>query len=294
MENHKSGFINIIGNPNVGKSTLMNRLVGEKLSIISPKAQTTRHRIIGIVNGDNFQMVFSDTPGIINPNYILHKYMMKYVETALTDADIILFMTDTETDTTKDPIFLYRLTKTEIPLLLLINKIDLSNQPNIEKLVEYWHAKLPKASILPISAQFNINIDLVMKFILNHLPEGAPYFPKDQLSDKTMRFFVSEIIREKIFLNYQKEIPYCTEVVIEVYKELEDKIHIEATIYCERDSQKKILIGHKGEAIKKVGIESRKDIEDFVEQHVYLGLQVKVDPDWRNNENRLQRYGYTQ
>ncbi len=294
MEKHKSGFINIIGNPNVGKSTLMNNLIGEKLSIVSPKAQTTRHRIFGIINGENYQMVISDTPGIINPYYSLHKYMMKFVETALQDADIIIYMTDTEASLEKDPFYLEKITQTKLPLLLLINKIDLSNQAKIDQLVEHWHSKLPNASILPISAKYNVNIDLIMKFLLHHLPEGEPYFPKDQLSDKTMRFFVSEIIREKIFLLYRKEIPYCTEVVIDSYKELDDRTEIDATIYCERESQKRILIGHKGEALKQVGIEARKDIEAFIDQHVYLKLHVKVDPDWRNNENRLRRYGYVQ
>ncbi|HOG20456.1 MAG TPA: GTPase Era [Salinivirgaceae bacterium] len=292
MEKHKAGFVNIIGNPNVGKSTLMNRLVGEKLSIITPKAQTTRHRIFGIINGDDFQIVISDTPGIINPHYSLHKSMMQFVETAIKDADIVLYMTDIYDNPEKNPIYVEKVSKIDLPTLVIINKIDLSNQLEVEKKVEEWKRLIPNASVLPVSAQYNMNVDLVLKYILNNLPEGEAYYPKDTLTDKTMRFIVSEIIREKIFLNYHKEIPYSVEVVVDSYKESEKMVRIEATIFTERESQKRIIIGHKGEMIKRVGIEARADIEAFIEQHVYLGLHVKVDPDWRNNSQRLARFGY--
>ncbi len=294
MEKHRAGFVNIIGNPNVGKSTLMNKLVGEKLSIITPKAQTTRHRIFGIINGDDFQIVVSDTPGIIDPHYSLHKSMMQFVETALQDADIVLYMTDIYDNPEKNPLYVERVAKTDLPVLVILNKIDLSNQGEVETKVEEWKQRIPNASILPISAQFNLNVDLVLKFILRHLPENEPYFPKDELTDKTMRFLVSEIIREKIFLYYQKEIPYSVEVVVESYKETEKQVHIEATIYTERETQKRILIGHQGSMLKRVGIEARKDIEAFIERHVFLGLHIKVDPDWRNNDLRLKRFGYLQ
>jgi GTP-binding protein Era len=294
MEKHRAGFVNIIGNPNVGKSTLMNKLVGEKLSIITPKAQTTRHRIFGIINSDDFQIVVSDTPGIIDPHYSLHKSMMQFVETALQDADIVLYMTDIYDNPEKNPLYVERVAKTDLPVLVILNKIDLSNQGEVETKVEEWKQRIPNASILPISAQFNLNVDLVLKFILRHLPENEPYFPKDELTDKTMRFLVSEIIREKIFLYYQKEIPYSVEVVVESYKETEKQVHIEAIIYTERETQKRILIGHQGSMLKRVGIEARKDIEAFIERHVYLGLHIKVDPDWRNNDLRLKRFGYLQ
>jgi GTP-binding protein Era len=294
MEKHKAGFVNIIGNPNVGKSTLMNKLVGEKLSIITPKAQTTRHRIFGIINSDDFQIVVSDTPGIIDPHYSLHKSMMQFVETALQDADIVLYMTDIYDNPEKNPMYVERVAKTDLPVLVILNKIDLSNQTEVETKVEEWKQRIPNASILPISAQYSLNVDLVLKFILKHLPENEPYFPKDELTDKTMRFLVSEIIREKIFLYYQKEIPYSVEVVVESYKETEKQIHIEAIIYTERETQKRILIGHQGSMLKRVGVEARKDIEAFIERHVYLGLHIKVDPDWRNNDLRLKRFGYLQ
>ncbi len=294
MKEHKAGFVNIIGNPNVGKSTLMNRLVGEKLSIITPKAQTTRHRIFGIINSDDFQIVVSDTPGIINPHYSLHKSMMQFVETALSDADIVLYMTDIYDNPEKNPIYIERVAKTSLPVLVIINKIDLSNQEEVEKKVEEWKQLIPNANILPISAQHDINVDMVLKYILRHLPNGEPYFPKDELTDKTMRFLVSEIIREKIFLHYQKEIPYSVEVVVDSYKETDKQTHIEATIFTERETQKRILIGHKGSMLKRVGIEARADIEAFIGQHVYLGLHVKVEPDWRNNNQRLMRFGYIQ
>lgn len=292
MEKHKAGFVNIIGNPNVGKSTLMNRLVGEKLSIITPKAQTTRHRIFGIINGDDFQIVISDTPGIINPHHSLHKSMMQFVETAIKDADIVLYMTDIYDKPEKNPVYVEKVSKIDLPTLVIINKIDLSNQLEVEKKVEEWKRLIPNASVLPVSAQYNMNVDLVLKYILNNLPDGEAYYPKDTLTDKTMRFIVSEIIREKIFLNYQKEIPYSVEVVVDSYKESKKMVRIEATIFTERESQKRIIIGHKGEMIKRVGIEARADIEAFIEQHVFLGLHVKVDPDWRNNSQRLARFGY--
>ena len=294
MEKHQAGFVNIIGNPNVGKSTLMNKLIGEKLSIITPKAQTTRHRIFGIINSDDFQIVVSDTPGIINPHYSLHKSMMQFVDTALQDADIVLYVTDIHDNPEKNPIYIERIAASEVPTLVIINKIDLSTQEEIEIKVEEWKQRMPKASILPLSAKFNLNIDLVLKFILHHLPENPAYFPKDELTDKTMRFIVSEIIREKIFLYYKKEIPYSVEVVVESYKETEKKVHIEATIYTERETQKRILIGHQGAMLKRVGVEARADIEHFISKHVFLGLHIKVDPDWRNNNQRLKSFGYIQ
>jgi len=292
MNNHKAGFVNIIGNPNVGKSTLMNSLVGEKLSIISPKAQTTRHRIFGIINGENFQIVVSDTPGIINPHYSLHKSMMRFVDTALQDADIVLYVTDIYDNPEKNPIYIERIALSDSPLLVIINKIDLSNQSNIEQLVEQWHQRLPKAQILPVSALRSANTNMVLQFIMHHLPVSPPYFPKDELTDKTMRFIISEIVREKIFFLYKKEIPYSVEVVVEEYRETKNRIDIDAVIYTERETQKGIIIGHQARMIKKVGIEARKDIETFVDKHVFLKLNVKVDPDWRNNEMKLKRYGY--
>ncbi|MDD2562881.1 MAG: GTPase Era [Salinivirgaceae bacterium] len=294
MENHKAGFVNIIGNPNVGKSTLMNELIGEKLSIITPKAQTTRHRIFGIINSDDFQIVVSDTPGIINPHYSLHKSMMQFVDTALNDADIVIYVTDIYDDPEKNPVYIERIANTDIPTLVIINKIDLSTQEKIEQKVDQWKEIMPKANILPISAKFKLNIDMVLKYILHHLPESPAYFPKDELTDKTMRFIVSEIVREKIFLHYKKEIPYSVEVVVESYKETEKKVHIEVTIYTERDTQKRILIGHQGSMLKKVGVEARADIEAFIDKHVFLALHIKVDPDWRNNNQRLRSFGYIQ
>lgn len=289
---HKSGFVNIIGNPNVGKSTLMNALVGERLSIITSKAQTTRHRIMGIVSGDDFQIVYSDTPGVLKPQYKMHEGMMQFVKTALTDADVILFVTDIFEKEVNNPEILERVQKTSIPILLIINKIDQANAEKIEELKKYWQALLPKAEIITISALQKINTDLVIEKIKKHLPEGEPYFPKDQLTDKPERFFVAEIIREKIFLNYKKEVPYSCEVVIESYKEEPDIVKINAVIFVARESQKPIIIGEKGKAIKKVGTEARMEIEEFLQQKVFLDLTVKVSKDWRNNENILKRYGY--
>jgi len=288
---HKSGFINIIGNPNVGKSTLMNALVGEKLSIITSKAQTTRHRIMGIVNGEDFQMIYSDTPGIVKPHYLLHKSMMKFVETAMLDADIFLFVTEmSETFDHED--ILKKLQTTEVPVLLLINKIDLSDQPKVEAKINEWKVLLPKAEIFPISALLKFNTDTVFQNIIRLLPENPPYFPKDELTNRSQRFFVSEIIREKILLNYHKEIPYSTEVAIDTFTEEEKLIRISAMIYVARESQKAIIIGAKGSSIKKLGTDARKDIEEFLDKHVFLELRVKVDKDWRENERELKRFGY--
>src|SRR3989339_91602 len=289
---HKAGFVNIIGNPNVGKSTLMNAFVGEKLSIITSKAQTTRHRILGIVNGDDFQLVYSDTPGILKPNYKLQQNMMKFVDTAITDADIILYVTDVVEMPEKNADYLEKIKDSGSPVLLLINKIDLTRQDILEKLVEDWKNKLPKAEIFPVSALEKFNIEPVFKRILELLPASPPYFPKDELTDKTERFFVQEIIREKIFLNYQKEIPYSCEVNAEEFKESDDIIHIRAMIYMARDSQKGIIIGHKGLALKKVGTEARKDMEAFFEKKVFLALHVKVLKDWRDKEQHLKYFGY--
>jgi GTP-binding protein Era len=289
---HKSGFVNIIGNPNVGKSTLMNTLVGERLSIITSKAQTTRQRIMGIVSGDDYQIVYSDTPGVLKPQYKLHEGMMQFVKTALSDADVILFVTDVFEKELNNPEILERVQKTTIPVILIINKIDQASSEKIEELTIYWQKLLPNAEIIPISALQKINIDKVLEKIKQHLPEGEPYFPKDQLTDKPERFFVAEIIREKIFLNYKKEVPYSCEVVVESYKEEPNIVKINAVIFVARESQKPIIIGENGKAIKKVGTEARLDIEDFLQKKVFLDLTVKVSKDWRNNENLLKRYGY--
>jgi GTP-binding protein Era len=289
---HKSGFVNIIGNPNVGKSTLMNTLVGERLSIITSKAQTTRQRIMGIVSGDDFQIVYSDTPGVLKPQYKLHEGMMQFVKTALSDADVILFVTDVFEKELNNPEILEHVQKTTIPVILIINKIDQASSEKIEELTIYWQKLLPNAEIIPISALQKINIDKVLEKIKQHLPEGEPYFPKDQLTDKPERFFVTEIIREKIFLNYKKEVPYSCEVVVESYKEEPNIVKINAVIFVARESQKPIIIGENGKAIKKVGTEARLDIEDFLQKKVFLDLTVKVSKDWRNNENLLKRYGY--
>ena len=289
---HKSGFVNIIGSPNVGKSTLMNRLVGEKLSIITSKAQTTRHRILGIVNDENYQIVFSDTPGVLDAHYKLHENMMKFVNTALKDADVLLVMTDIFEDTMNHSATLERLQKTSIPIIVLVNKIDLGDQEKLIEKVEQWAKILPNAEILPISALENFNVSFIWDKILNLLPENPPYYDKEELTDRPMRFFISEMIREKIFLQYKKEIPYATEVVIEEYKEEEKIIRIRAVIFVERKTQKGIIIGHQGQKIKHVGIEARKDIEKFVGKQVFLQLYVKVDDDWRGNENKLEKYGY--
>lgn len=277
---HKAGFVNIIGNPNVGKSTLMNALVGEKISIITSKAQTTRHRIMGIVNGIDFQIIYSDTPGIIKPHYKLHESMMKFIKTVLTDADIILLVTEVN-DKIKDIEILKKIEKLNIPILVLINKIDLSDQQTTEEEIKLWKSRLTKADVIPISALEKFNIKKVFDKIIEKLPENPPFFPKDELTDKSQRFFVSEIIREKILLNYSKEIPYSIEVVVDEFKEEKNIIRIKAFIYVSRDSQKAIIIGHKGNAIKKVGTEARIDIEDFIEKKVYLELSVKVNKDWQ-------------
>jgi GTP-binding protein Era len=289
---HKAGFVNIIGCPNVGKSTLLNVLVGQKLSIITSKAQTTRHRIMGIINEPEHQIIFSDTPGILKPNYKLHEKMMRFVADAMEDADIFLLITDIFEDIALEESYIQKLKKVTQPILLLINKIDLADEPKLHAKVAEWTAKLPNAEIVPISALLNVNVSMVMKRILELLPEHAPFYDKEQLTDKPERFFVSEIIREKILMNYQKEIPYSTEVVVESFKEDEKIIRIEAVIYVERDSQKGIIIGHKGEAIKKVGTQARADAETFFGKHIHLELFVKVDKDWRTNDNRLKRYGY--
>ncbi|MBI9067027.1 MAG: GTPase Era [Salinivirgaceae bacterium] len=291
---HKAGFVNIIGNPNVGKSTLMNQFVGEKVSIITSKAQTTRHRILGIVNGEEFQMVYSDTPGILKPNYKLQKSMMKFVDTAMSDADILLYVTDVVETPEKNIEYIQRIEKTSIPVILLINKIDLSDQTKLEQIVEAWKKRVPKAEIFPVSAIENFNIESVFKRILELLPESPAYFPKDELTDKTERFFVQEIIREKIFLNYQKEIPYSCEVNVEEFIEEEDIIRIRALIYVARDSQKGIIIGHKGKMLKKVGTEARIDIEAFFEKKVYMDTHVKVLKDWREKDQNLKFFGYEQ
>ena len=291
---HKSGFVNIIGNSNVGKSTLMNALVGEKISIITSKSQITRHRIMGIVNGDDFQIVYSDTPGVLKPNYQLQESMMKFIGSALVDADIILYVTDVYETIDKNIEFLNKIQKTSIPVLLLINKIDLSNQKKIDELSQKWQQLLPKSEVILISALKKFNVSYVFEKIIKLLPESPPYFPKDELTDKTERFFVSEIIREKILLNYKKEIPYSTEVFVEEFKDRDDLIKIRAIIFVTRDSQKGIIIGHKGGAIKKVGTEARIDIEKFFSKKVFLELFVKVDKDWRNKPNELKRFGYLQ
>lgn len=292
MSKHKAGFVNIIGNPNVGKSTLMNELVGEKLSIITSKSQTTRHRILGIVNNDDFQIVYSDTPGIIKPKYKLQQSMMKFANTAISDADIILYVTDTEETKEKNIEYIERINKSEIPVLLVLNKIDLANQEKIEFLVEEWKKLIPRAEIYPISALHKFNIDNILKRIVELLPESPPFFDKEQLTDKTERFFVQEIIREKILLNYDKEIPYSVEIEVESFVDTPDILRIGTIIYVSRESQKKIIIGNKGSAIKRVGIEARKDIEAFFGKKVFLEMFVKVNPNWRDNERKLKSFGY--
>ena len=289
---HKSGFVNIVGNPNVGKSTLMNRLVGERISIITSKAQTTRHRIIGIVNEPDYQIVYSDTPGVLRPNYKLQESMLNFSLSALDDADVLLYVTDMVETIDKNDDFLQKVQQTESPVLLLINKIDLTSQPELEKMVEQWHTMLPKAEIYPISALNNFSVDVIKKRILELLPLSPPYFEKDALTDKPARFFVTEIIREKALLYYQKEIPYSIEVVVEEFKEEENLIRIRAIIMVERDSQKGIVIGHKGAALKKVGMMARKDIERFFDKKVFLEMYVKVEKDWRDRDNTLRSFGY--
>jgi len=289
---HKSGFVNIVGNPNVGKSTLMNRLVGERVSIITSKAQTTRHRILGIVNTDTMQIVYSDTPGVLKPNYKLQESMLGLSESALGDADILLYMTDVVEKTEKNEDFLHKVQNAECPVLLLINKIDLTNQTELEKLVTKWHELLPKAEIYPLSAQANFNVDVVKKRIEELIPPSPPYFEKDALTDRPARFFVTEIIREKILLYYQKEIPYSVEVIVEQFIEEKNKISIKSLIIVERESQKGIIIGHHGQALKKVGMTARKDLESFFDKKVFLEIFVKVEDDWRNRDNILKQFGY--
>lgn len=289
---HRSGFVNIIGNPNVGKSTLMNALVGERISIITSKSQTTRHRILGIVNGDDFQIVYSDTPGIIKPNYKLQEKMMDFVSVSFDDADVFLYVTDVVESAEKNAEYIERLSKVKIPVLCLINKIDLVSNEEVENIRLFWENRLPNAKIFEISALNGTNLDIVFNEIVSLLPEGPAWFPKDQLTDKTERFIVSEIIREKILLNYKKEIPYSCEVAVEEFKESPDIIRIKAVIIVERPSQKGIIIGNKGASIKKVGTEARIDIEKFFGKKVFLETFVKVEKDWRNNDRDLSRFGY--
>ncbi|MCI5815430.1 MAG: GTPase Era [Bacteroidales bacterium] len=289
---HKAGFVNIVGNPNVGKSTLMNQLVGERISIATFKAQTTRHRIMGIVNEEDCQIVFSDTPGVLKPNYKMQEMMLAFSESALADADVLLYVTDVVENPEKNRDFLDKVAKMTIPVVLLVNKIDETDQRHLAEVVEQWHKLLPKADILPISAKNKFGIDLLMGRIKELLPESPAYFDKDQLTDKPARFFVSEIIREKILLYYDKEIPYSVEVAVEQFKEDSRKIYISAVIYVERDSQKGIIIGHQGVALKKVSTEARKSLERFFGKKVFLETFVKVDKDWRNSQRELNHFGY--
>lgn len=291
---HKAGFVNIVGNPNVGKSTLMNLLMGERISIATFKAQTTRHRIMGIINTDDSQIVFSDTPGVLKPNYKLQESMLAFSESALQDADVLLYVTDVVEKPDKNADFITKVQRMQVPILVLINKIDLSNQAGVVKLIEAWKEVLPQAEIFPISAQAKFGVDSVLARIKELLPDSPPYFEKDQWTDKPARFFVTEIIREKILLYYDKEIPYACEVVVEEFKEAEKNIRVRALIYVERDSQKGIIIGHKGVAIKKVMTEARKTLEKFFQKSIFLEVFVKVDKDWRQNDRRLEAYGYRQ
>lgn len=290
---HKAGFVNIVGNPNVGKSTLMNQLVGEKLSIATFKAQTTRHRIMGIVNTEDTQIVFSDTPGVLKPNYKMQEMMLLFSESALADADILLYVTDVVEDPEKNMDFLEKVSKMSIPVILLINKIDESDQKTLGNLVTKWHGLLPNAEILPISAKNKFGVDILLKRIHELLPESPAFFDKDQLTDKPAKFFVSEIIREKILRYYDKEIPYSVEVVVERFKEDDRQIHINAVIYVERSSQKGIIIGHQGMALKKVSTEARKSLERFFDKKIFLETFVKVDKDWRNSQKELKHFGYS-
>ena len=291
---HRSGFVNIIGNPNVGKSTLMNALVGERLSIITSKAQTTRHRIMGIVNGDDFQIVYSDTPGILKPSYKLQESMMRFVRGALKDADVLLYVTDTVENGERSEEVLEHIAKSGIPVIVVINKIDLTTPEALEALVARWHERLPEARIAPVSAKENFNIGGLFDLILGLLPEGEPYYPKDTLTDKTLRFFASEIIREKVLLNYDKEIPYSVEVAIDEYHEELKIDRISATLYVSRESQKGVVIGHRGERLKRVGTQAREDLEAFLDKKVFLQLFVKVNENWRNDDRQLRRFGYEQ
>lgn len=289
---HRSGFVNIMGNPNVGKSTIMNALVGEKLSIITSKAQTTRHRILGIVNGDDFQIVYSDTPGILKPKYKLQEAMMSFVESALTDADLILYVTDVTEKPLAEKEYTERIKTSGIPVIIAINKIDLSNQADLEKIAEAWHNAFPGSPVIPVSALKNFNLEPLLENILQKLPEGEPFFPKDQLTDKYERFFASEILREKILKNYKEEVPYCVEIEIESFKDERKIIRIGAVIHVARDSQKGIIIGHRGSMLKKTGTEARHDMEDFFGKKIFLELFVKVTKDWRNKPAILKRFGY--
>jgi GTP-binding protein Era len=290
---HRAGFVNIVGNPNVGKSTLSNRLVGERLSIITSKAQTTRHRIMGIVNGDDYQIVFSDTPGVLKPKFRLQESMLEYSTGALVDADVLLYVTDVVEKPTKNQDFLDKVAKEKIPVLLVINKIDLlKGNDELMGIIDQWRELLPQAEVFPTSATENFNVDNLMRRIVELLPVSPPYFGKDALTDRSSRFFVTEIIREKILLTYDKEVPYATQVIVEKFDESETAIHIMAVIYVERESQKGIIIGHQGNKLKRVGTEARKDIEKFFDKRVYLQLYVKVEHDWRNQENKLRQFGY--
>ncbi len=290
---HRAGFVNIVGNPNVGKSTLSNRLVGERLSIITSKAQTTRHRIMGIVNGEDYQIVFSDTPGVLKPKFRLQQSMLEYSTGALVDADVLLYVTDVVESPTKNQDFLDRVAREKVPILLVINKIDLlKGNDDLVRIIEQWKQLLPNAEVFPTSALENFNVDNIMKRIVELLPESPPYFGKDALTDRSSRFFVTEIVREKILETYDKEVPYATQVIVEKFDENDTAIHIMAVIYVERDSQKGIIIGHQGKMLKRVGTLARKDIETFFEKKVFLELYVKVEKDWRNQENKLRAFGY--
>ena len=291
---HKAGFVNIVGNPNVGKSTLMNLLVGERISIATFKAQTTRHRIMGILNTDEAQVVFSDTPGVLKPNYKLQEAMLRFSRSALRDADVLLYVTDMVESPEKNSDFIAEVRKLDVPILVLINKIDLSNQGELVKKVEQWHEIIPEAEILPISAIAKFNVDTVMRRIMELLPESPPYFEKDALTDKPARFFVTEIIREKILLHYDKEIPYVCEAAVEYFKEKDGSIYIKALIFVERDSQKGIIIGHEGAALKRVATDARRELEKFFGKRIFLEIYVKVDKDWRNSDKQLRRFGYDQ
>lgn len=291
---HKAGFVNIVGNPNVGKSTLMNALLGERISIATFKAQTTRHRIMGIYNTDDMQIVFSDTPGVLKPAYKLQESMLEFSNSALTDADVLLYVTDVIEKAEKNNDFIEKVSRLDVPVIVLINKIDLTDQQKLEQMVEAWHGVLPKAEIIPISASNKFNVDVVLRRVKDLIPDSPPYFDKDQWTDKPARFFVSEILREKILLYYDKEIPYSVEVVVEQFKETDKKISINAVIYVERESQKGIIIGHQGKALKKVSTEARKSLEKFFGKTIYLETFVKVDKDWRNSDKELRNFGYDQ
>jgi GTP-binding protein Era len=290
--NHRAGFVNILGNPNVGKSTIMNALVGEKLSIITAKAQTTRHRIMGIVNGEDFQIVYSDTPGILRPQYKLQETMMNFVNSALSDADMILYVSDVGERSAYEGEYIDRITESGIPVIIALNKVDLAEQEELERIVEAWHRAFPSSPVIPVSGLKKFNLDSLLSAILAKLPESPPYFPKDQLTDKYERFFASEIIREKILVNYKKEIPYSVEIEIEDFKDEKEIIRIRAIIHVVRDSQKGIIIGHKGSMLKRVGTEARRDMEDFFRKKVFLELYVKVTKDWRDKPTILKRFGY--